>query len=75
VKQSYKEDTMRWSLYGVFANGKWGMTTNKKNAMVEAKKHKGEVRQMPYPKDTYSWDAPTFRVCSDQIADFREVEK
>lgn len=58
-------------LYGVFAGGKWGMTTNKKNAMEQAKKHQGEVRVMPYPQDTHAWDYPTFRVCSDPIADFR----
>ena len=62
------------NLYGVFVGSKWGMVTNKKLALKEAKKHKGEVRAMPYPKDTSAWDYPTFYVCSDQIADYREKE-
>ena len=63
----------RWSLYGVFVGSKWTMTTNKKKALTFAKHHAGYVRVMPYPKDTYSWDAPTFHACSELLADFREM--
>jgi len=64
-----------WSLYGVFAGSKWGMTTNKREALRAAKEHKGYVRLMAYPRDTHYWDPRTFIVCSDPLADFRAEEE
>lgn len=63
-----------WSLYGVFVGDRWGMTTNKREALRAAKEGKGYVRRMPYPRDTGSWDSPTFQVCSEPFADFRPAE-
>ncbi len=55
-------------LYGVFFGSKWGMTTNGRIALQEAKKHEGAtVRVMKKPDDNQGWDAPTFRAFSDQI--------
>ena len=65
---------MKWSLYGVFVGSKFGVTTNKKQALAFARKHGGFVTRMPYPGDTHYWDAPTFRVCSFLIADVRGEE-
>ena len=61
-------------LYGVFhtqSDGKyhWGYGTNKRVALKAAKAYHGIVTMMPYNRTT--WDAPTFRVCSDIIADYR----
>ena len=58
-------------LYGIFMGSKWCMGWNKRKALKFAKQNKGEVRRMLDPKDTMSWDAPTFQICSEQIADFR----
>ncbi len=58
-------------LYGVFTNKQWGMTTRKVEAIKVAKNWKAVVRVMPYPGGDYAWDAPTFRVCSDLLADYR----
>ena len=57
-------------LYGVFVGRKWAMTRNKRQALAYARKTNGIVRVMPYPYDTHVWDAPTFTVCSDVLADF-----
>jgi hypothetical protein len=54
-------------LYGVFAGTKWGMTTLKRVALRAARKVNGEVRAMPYPRDTGYWDLPTFYVCSERV--------
>lgn len=62
------------NLYGVFAGTKFGMTTNKRKALTEAKKRGGFVTRMDYPHDTHAWDAPTFYACSDVIADYPAEE-
>jgi hypothetical protein len=59
------------NLYGIFVGSKWAMTTNKGKALQLAKAEKGIVTSMPDPKGTAAWDGPTFRACSDVIADFR----
>lgn len=61
----------RWSLYGYHAGTTWGMTRNRKQALLWAKERGGIVRRMDWPSTTY-WDWPTFLVCSELIADFRE---
>jgi hypothetical protein len=54
-------------LYGVFLGSRWGMTRNREAALNAARGVAGaEVRAMPEP-DSTSWDAPTFRLLSDQI--------
>jgi hypothetical protein len=73
---------MKPQLYGVFVtiNGsaRWGMTRNKRQAVKLARTHQGEVRATGLYTfdggDQYGIDAPTFRVLSDQIADFRGTE-
>lgn len=66
-----------WTLYGVFVGSKWGMTTNRKQAIAAAKEGRGYVRSMPYPSDASSWDVATFRVCSLPLpgGDFRPAEE
>ena len=60
------------NLYGIFIDdgNKWALATNKRQALRFAKERGGYVTQMRYPESN-SWDAPTFKVCSDMIADFR----
>lgn len=69
---------MRHGLYGVFAqqNGRnvWAMERNKRRALRLGRKLRGFVMAMPLP-ETASWDAPTFRACSDLLADFRSANK
>jgi len=61
-------------LYGIFILDstvqKWCMSTNRKRALAFGKANRGLVTRMLYPRDTNSWDAPTFRACSDVIADY-----
>lgn len=58
-------------LYGVFTNGKWGMTTNKKEAISFARKVKGEVRSVSNrPGGPGAWDRNTFYASSMPVADF-----
>jgi hypothetical protein len=62
---------MAWSLYGVFLpDNKWALVTNKRKALTLARKRCGYVTSMPYKDSGPSWDAPTFRVCSDLVADY-----
>ena len=65
-------------LYGVFDDTKkwWTMTRNRKHAVSMAKEcgGNGYVTRMMLPT-TRSWDAPTFRACSDLLFDFRQGEK
>jgi hypothetical protein len=64
----------RAMLYGVFGtvNGtaRWAMLRNKRRAVRLARLHSGYVTATPEPGCAV-WDAPTFRVCSDLVADFR----
>lgn len=67
---------MTAKLYGVFAliNGKavWAMARNKRVALRTARKYQGYVTWMPLPSpEARVWDAPTFLVSSDLLADFR----
>lgn len=64
---------MRRQEYAVFAGSKWARFNNKQVALKVAKVNKGEVRAMPYNRET--WDSPTFYICSERIADFREVKQ
>lgn len=61
-------------LYGVFAGTKWGMTTNRKMAIKSAQTARGYITRMKYPVGNGSnvWDAPTFKMCSDLLADYRD---
>lgn len=65
-----------WTLYGVFVGDRWGMTTNRKQALAAAKEGKGYVRSMGYAGSCSSYDAPTFRVLSRPLpgGDFRPAE-
>lgn len=62
--------------YGIFVDGKWNWTTNKRVALKCHAKAlslglKSEVRAIPgYVRADYpaGFDAPTFRVLSDRIA-------
>jgi hypothetical protein len=62
-------------LYGVFfetdRNPRWAMTRNKRQALKAARKAHGYVTAMNEPSGGGPWDAPTFKVCSDLIADYR----
>jgi hypothetical protein len=58
---------MAKTLYGVFWGSKWGMTFDRAAAFSAVEGKAGAtIRAMPDPEAT-DWDAPTFRVCSDQI--------
>jgi hypothetical protein len=49
----------------------WAMARNKRVALREGRKRSAVVTRMDLPQST-SWDAPTFKACSDVIADFRD---
>ena len=49
----------------------WCMVRNLRRAKRIARNCQGYVTRMPLPT-TRSWDAPTFRVCSDLVADYRK---
>lgn len=61
-------------LYGVFwvesGRAMWGMDRSRRRALKAGRKYQAVVSRMDLPSTTY-WDAPTFRVCSDVIADYR----
>lgn len=64
-------------LYGVFfqldGRARWGMERSKRRALAFARAAKGYVTRMDLPSpEARVWDAPTFRVCSEVVADFRE---
>jgi hypothetical protein len=65
------------NIYGIFATiegtRRFGLTRNKKVAIRLAKRHAGEVRVKPDLPEYVSYDAPTFRVLSDSLADFRSA--
>jgi hypothetical protein len=60
-------------LYGIFwqtDRPMWTMERSKTRALRYGKQVHGYVTRMPLPTST-AWDAPTFKVCSDLIADYR----
>lgn len=66
---------MQHGLYGVFwtaENGKamWSMSGNRRRALRAGRQWKALVTRMNLPS-AGAWDAPTFLVCSDVIADYR----
>ncbi len=61
-------------LYGVFTSEQWGMTTRKAEAIKVARNWGAYVRVMPYPGGNYAWDASTFKVCSELLADYRMAD-
>ena len=66
---------MRYT-YAVFMPGNmWARTNNKRQALAYARKHRGYVTRMAYASGNGAWDAPTFRACSDLLADFSEDQK
>jgi hypothetical protein len=61
-------------LYGVFAGSRFALTWRKWEALACAKREQGEVRRVPDTPEVTAWDAPTFRACSDPVADFRPLD-
>lgn len=67
----------RHGLYGIFWNeeerGKamWAIERSKSRALRHARRLGAYVTRMPLPYGGGGWDAPTFRACSDVIADYR----
>ncbi len=58
--------------YAIFIPvNKWARTHNKRQALTFAKQHGGYVTRMPLASANGAWDAPTWRVCSEVIADYR----
>lgn len=59
------------NLYGVFLNdhrNRWGITRSKEEAFSGAFMCPGAtIRVMKDTSDSGAWDAPTFRLLSDQI--------
>lgn len=53
----------------------WARALNRRQALRAARVGHGEVYAMRYPGAAadHGWDAPTFRVCSDRIADYRQA--
>lgn len=68
------------NLYGVYVTidgiDKWGLTRRKREALKFAKRHRGYVHKLDDSGwgSPSSWDAPTFRVTADRIADFRDCQ-
>ena len=74
---------MTHGLYGVFWTDStradytgrpiamWGMDRNKRRALHAGRKLRAIVTRMNLPYGNGAWDAPTFRACSDVIADYR----
>jgi hypothetical protein len=59
-------------LYGIFAGTKWGMETNKRRAIKLAKANNAYIKVMKTPGPEYTaFDAPTFKLLSDMLADYR----
>ena len=65
-------------LYGVIApprKGKtaarFGLTTNRAEALRSARKEKGEVRSVNLKGTSSAWDAPTFKASSKLVKSFR----
>lgn len=68
-------------IYGVFVDpSKWGLTYNKRHAVRAARSRNGYVvrnRYEPVSRDDLTrglvtgWDAPTFHIVGEVIADFR----
>lgn len=56
---------------GYHSLARWARLTNKRDALRMAKRVRGEVRTMLASGS--AWDAPTYRVCSDLIVDFRRT--
>lgn len=66
------------NLYGVFYGSKFGLTRNKRTAIKAAKANHGYVivHHNAYgPGSSSSWDAPTFYICGEMLADFRGETK
>lgn len=62
------------NLYGIFFGSKWCMGRNKRRALAFARKHHalvGVIRNAFGYGSNGAWDAPTFRVTMETIADFR----
>lgn len=60
---------MRYT-YGVFVNDRWGLAYSARQVrhilrMFGDDRRRARVRRMRYSRE--SWDAPTFRVCSDDV--------
>ena len=59
--------------YGVFIiqdnTHRWGRMTNKAIVLKIAKQYHGIVKRMRLSSS--AWDAPTYRICADIIADYR----
>lgn len=49
---------------------RWARTNNKAQALAYARQHGGYVTRMDYASGRGTWDAPTFRGCSELVADF-----
>jgi hypothetical protein len=65
-------------LYGMFwthpqtGEALWLLERNGRYARKAMRRLKGEVYRMDLPGSNGAWDAPTFRVIADRIADYRE---
>lgn len=63
------------NVYLVTAGRTVGTTFNKSVALRSAKAMNGQVHRMSYQSyrdgdGGYGWDAPTFKLCGEKIADF-----
>jgi hypothetical protein len=66
------------NLYGIFAvtpTGRpvWAMSYNRRRADRLARLHTGYVTVMRDDPFVTTWDAPTFRVLSDVVVDYRRA--
>lgn len=57
---------------GLSLLSRWTRLTNKRAAVAYARRVGGYVVRVGYGS-TDAWDAPTFRVCGDVVADHRRV--
>lgn len=71
---------MRHGLYGIFwteeKDGRahvamWAMERNQRRAIRHGRRLQALVTRMHLPEGGGPWDAPTFRACSDVVADYR----
>lgn len=58
-------------LYGIFVGSTWAMTRNRRIADRKARQVGGYVVRVTDAPEYHSFDAPTFRVLGDLVADYR----
>lgn len=61
-------------IYGVFIGSKWCMGRNKRRALKYARDNHGYVMRVTDCPEISAYDAPTFRVLGELVADYRTLD-